>query len=543
VIEGHPDVRPDLLLPYARYLAAHDRFREAAAAFKEAGRGDEGARVLEALIRVSAASERYADAAYYLDHYAAERLASLPDPTRMKAADRRRLDQYVQLRADAETLYAYQVVHDAETESFRTSPPETLFNAARFVWGRLAGGGGGGANGVGSGSGPGSRVDPHGTSVTSGPSSWVTTTVRPSRVLLCLAKMSHLLGAYRVARSALERLHDLHLSAEDRSYVERTILELRALPLQDPDEMVPLCYQCMSPNPIVNPAGDFCVNCSAGFHRSFLTFEQLPLVEFLLAPGITDEEALPLLEAAPDEVAMLGRTERVEFGGQTMARHGLGSGGGGYEGRTDEGADMLQLEDEAAAGLAEVYGSHAAGTGPAGGFGRSDGSGGPPVVSRDELRKMARSEVLIRTWGTPNTPNQYFRVMDRDVPLCVGPCGHFFERDECELKVLEMGEMPYSRARLRPGSSLPRDRFHHADVLLNPEDEELGSTGKGVGGGSMRMKQETPGKGWNALKGWQGQRPSAMDVAGVVGKAQMHQEREDLAGLGVLPGAAMATVV
>ena len=36
--------------------------------------------------------------------------------------------------------------------------------------------------------------------------------------------------------------------------------------------------------------GDACTSCGMPFVRSFLTFEHLPVVEFHLAPGITDAE-------------------------------------------------------------------------------------------------------------------------------------------------------------------------------------------------------------------------------------------------------------
>lgn len=46
----------------------------------------------------------------------------------------------------------------------------------------------------------------------------------------------------------------------------------------------------------MNLQGDQCVQCHSEFVRSFLTFELLPVVEFHLEPGISDEEALQLLE-------------------------------------------------------------------------------------------------------------------------------------------------------------------------------------------------------------------------------------------------------
>ena len=42
-------------------------------------------------------------------------------------------------------------------------------------------------------------------------------------------------------------------------------------------------------------------------------------------------------------------------------------------------------------------------------------------------------QALVREWPNGNIPNQFFRMMDDEVPLMVGPCGHFFEQDEYEM--------------------------------------------------------------------------------------------------------------
>jgi intraflagellar transport protein 122 len=44
-----------------------------------------------------------------------------------------------------------------------------------------------------------------------------------------------------------------------------------------------------------------CINCGATFLRSFVTFDHLPLVEFELEGGVSDQEAMELLEAVPPQ--------------------------------------------------------------------------------------------------------------------------------------------------------------------------------------------------------------------------------------------------
>ena len=48
------------------------------------------------------------------------------------------------------------------------------------------------------------------------------------------------------------------------------------------------------------PPHDDCISCGAPVVRSFATFEPLPVVEFELADGITDEEATRLLASEPE---------------------------------------------------------------------------------------------------------------------------------------------------------------------------------------------------------------------------------------------------
>lgn len=42
-------------------------------------------------------------------------------------------------------------------------------------------------------------------------------------------------------------------------------------------------------------------------------------------------------------------------------------------------------------------------------------------------------QVIVRTWPNQNIPYQFFRIMDNEVPLTVGTCGHFYEQDEYEM--------------------------------------------------------------------------------------------------------------
>jgi hypothetical protein len=46
-------------------------------------------------------------------------------------------------------------------------------------------------------------------------------------------------------------------------------------------------------------------------------------------------------------------------------------------------------------------------------------------------------QVLVRTWPTPAIPNQYFRIMDPDLPMVIDDAGNFYEQEEYEQASLE----------------------------------------------------------------------------------------------------------
>jgi hypothetical protein len=57
----------------------------------------------------------------------------------------------------------------------------------------------------------------------------------------------------------------------------------------------------------------------------------------------------------------------------------------------------------------------------------------PIVLGRAALRRLRPGEVLVRRWPNPCLPAQWFRLLDEEQPVVVGPCGHFFEAEEYEM--------------------------------------------------------------------------------------------------------------
>jgi intraflagellar transport protein 122 len=114
-----------------------------------------------------------------------------------------------------------------------------------------------------------------------------------------------LLGAFKLARHAYDRLLKLQIPARWDEEVEHDMLIVQAKPVRDDPEHLPVCFRCSSTNPLLNPftnkfaKGDVCTNCGHPFVRSFINFDILPLVEFVPEPSISDEEAIELIRTNP----------------------------------------------------------------------------------------------------------------------------------------------------------------------------------------------------------------------------------------------------
>lgn len=67
----------------------------------------------------------------------------------------------------------------------------------------------------------------------------------------------------------------------------------------DPEELLPMCYKCSNYSPHLQ--GNRCPNCRQEFIFSYVSFEILPLAEFIPEQNVTDQEAERLLLAPPKQ--------------------------------------------------------------------------------------------------------------------------------------------------------------------------------------------------------------------------------------------------
>nr|BAG60729.1 unnamed protein product [Homo sapiens] len=381
--EKHPEFKDDIYMPYAQWLAENDRFEEAQKAFHKAGRQREAVQVLEQLTNNAVAESRFNDAAYYYWMLSMQCLdIAQADPAQKDTM----LGKFYHFQRLAELYHGYHAIHRHTEDPFSVHRPETLFNISRFLLHSLP------------------KDTPSGIS-------------KVRKILFTLAKQSKALGAYRLARHAYDKLRGLYIPARFQKSIELGTLTIRAKPFHDSEELVPLCYRCSTNNPLLNNLGNVCINCRQPFIFSASSYDVLHLVEFYLEEGITDEEAISLIDL---EVLRPKRDDRqLEIANNSSQIL-----------RLVETKDSIGDEDPFTAKLS---------------FEQGGSEFVPVVVSRLVLRSMSRRDVLIKRWPPP-LRWQYFRSLLPDASITMCPsCFQMFHSEDYELLVLQHGCCPYCR--------------------------------------------------------------------------------------------------
>nr|XP_054101955.1 intraflagellar transport protein 122 homolog isoform X3 [Callithrix jacchus] len=382
--EKHPEFKDDIYVPYAQWLAENDRFEEAQQAFHKAGRQREAVQVLEQLTDNAVAESRFNDAAYYYWMLSMQCLdIAQADPAQKDVM----LGKFHHFQRLAELYHAYHAIHRHTEDPFSVHGPETLFNISRFLLHSLP------------------KDTPSG--------------ISKVKILFTLAKQSKALGAYRLARHAYDKLQGLYIPARFQKSIELGTLTIRAKPFHDSEELVPLCYRCSTNNPLLNNLGNVCINCRQPFVFSASSYDVLHLVEFCLEEGITDEEAISLIDLeAPRPKREDRQRETINNSSQIL--------------QLVETKDSMGDEDPFTAKLS---------------FEQGGSEFVPVMVSRLVLRSMSRRDVIIKRWPPP-LRWQYFRSLLPDASITMCPsCFQMFHSEDYELLVLQHGCCPYCRRR------------------------------------------------------------------------------------------------
>uniref|UniRef100_A0A8C5NU49 Intraflagellar transport protein 122 homolog n=1 Tax=Junco hyemalis TaxID=40217 RepID=A0A8C5NU49_JUNHY len=384
--EKHPEFKDEVYVPYAQWLAESDRFEEAQKAFHKAGRQGEAVRVLEQLTHNAVLESRFNDAAYY---YWMLSMQCLDIAQENEGQQNEMLQKFHHFQHLAEVYHVYHFIQRYTEEPFSFHLPETLFNISRFLLHSLT------------------KETPLG--------------ISKVNTLLALAKQSKALGAYKLARHAYDKLQGLQIPDRFQKSVELGSLTIRSKPFHDSEELVPLCYRCSTNNPLLNNLGNICINCRQPFVFSASSYEVLHLVEFYLEDGITDEEAVALIDLeAP-------RVSKRENKWQEMMTDNVQSL------KLDDSTDIIEDDDPFTAKLS---------------FEQGGSEFVPVVVSRAVLRAMSRRDVLVKRWPRP-LRWQYYRSLLPDASITMCPsCFQMFHTEDYELLILQHNCCPFCRRRI-----------------------------------------------------------------------------------------------
>lgn len=380
--------------PYAKWLVSQDRFVEAQSAFVKAGCPNEALRIARQLAFNAVVENRFNDAANSFWMLCLAHMRAVVDPKVANYEQRNQNQVNIQQAFDyyfrAEVYYAYHFIYQYTDEPFTSLLPDYLFNISRYLLTCLPPGGA-----------------PH----------------KISRVysLFTLAKQGKALGAYKVARSAFEKLQTLKIPTSWYDQIDLSMMTIRSKPFSDKEDLLPVCYRCSTTNPLLNTAnvGDRCVNCHHPFIHSFISFDILPLVEFVVEDTINDEEAEKLIHSEPP-LAPKARDTRL--------------------GRSDGNADVftLDVEQEILGGATDDLFMQQLLS-----MEHSD-TYIPVKLNRQTLTQLKPEETFIQKWPIPGLRHRYYRNMIPEVPvvMCYS-CNHFFHMEDFEFAVLQKGKCPF----------------------------------------------------------------------------------------------------
>ena len=393
--DKYPEYKDDVFLPYATWLAEHDRFDESQEAFNKAGRQSEATQVLRQLTENAVDEKRFDDASYYLwlmSRSFLDRYAQETDPATREQLTPSIVAEFQLSIFLSELYYAYHFVHSFTVQPFTSLMPETLFNIARYLTHALVG------------------VVPE----TDCPG------VSRVNIMYTLARQGKTVEAYKVARHAYEKLQGLILPRKFQEIIDFGSITIRCKPFHDREDLMPVCYRCNITNPLLNNHGNECLNCKHPFVFSFVSFEVLPLVEFVIDSDISDEEALLLLKM--ETVVDTGSVQHREYPGRDAQTLVL-----------DE-QDMESSKDLFMDRLVSIE--------------HTSTEYAPVTVDREILRSLTYSEVFIRYWPPP-LRNQYYKSLMPDLPITSCPsCYQLFHSDDFDLQILRKGSCPFCRAQI-----------------------------------------------------------------------------------------------
>eukprot|EP00743_Colponemidia_sp_Colp-15_P003978 GILK01004290.1.p1 GENE.GILK01004290.1~~GILK01004290.1.p1 ORF type:complete len:1251 (-),score=266.14 GILK01004290.1:264-4016(-) len=416
----------DIYLPYAEYLVANDRFDEAQSAYWKAGRPDLSIKMLEQLAHNAVVERRYEDAGYYFWLLAVENLRMIKPQTSnmhpnnnlvlLTPEDQKRRAKFQEFSLYSELYYGYNFIRKYVEDPFTTILPETVFNVARYLSNVM-----------------GKEHSPHGV----------------SRVYIwfALAKQSRSLGAFKLARYSFDKLQGLRIPRDWQEQIDIASLVMRSKPYSDAEELLPVCNRCMNANPLVlsaNAGGsDICSTCSHPFIHSFVSFEALPLVEFVPDDGVSHAEAQKWIEVEPPSQRAPSRQEEDS---DSRMKHRNKASKDSWREAEMGGAQTLTMDgdddngdvdsDPFIAKMLEIV--------------QYQVPGEPYVavkLDQPALLSLRKEEVFIVDYKSPAMQPRYFKTMVPEMPICMcKKCCRFFLQEDFEVSLAKANSCPFCRA-------------------------------------------------------------------------------------------------
>lgn len=389
VVKQNPELKSVLYNPYAEWLINKDRFEEAREAYKEANELGKAVKLIEKLTNNAINEKRFKEAGFFYWRLSMEHLSFINDCMKPTQEDAENFSHFESYKNLAEVYYCYSKIHKyAELPYLLPTPnyEESIFYSCRFLLNSL----------------PGST--PPG--------------INKLYVYYSLGKIATKLGAYATARAAYEKLQNLKVPLEWQEEVEFSALSIKSKPNQDKEELFTLCYRCMNTSPSLT-VSDNCTYCKHPIIRSFLSFQQLPLVEFEPNSAIPIKKVMQLLNSEIPVNINKGKKSKPNEWQESLNVEA-------YDHDTDDIFIQKVMEWVEMQSGQEDY--------------------QPVVVDEACLGAIPPQEVFIVDLSEKckTLPKKYYRIMipELDIHLCKG-CGHFFIQDEFDMVFLELEACPF----------------------------------------------------------------------------------------------------
>ncbi|KAG1709205.1 hypothetical protein DVH05_019849 [Phytophthora capsici] len=414
--------RPDeVFVPYAQWLVTQDRFDDALEAYTRAQRPDQCCKLLCQLVDNAVGERRFRAASYYHWRLCEQQLKTVKGDVELNEEERARLAQAMENELLSELYYAYALIYAFTDEPFTTLLPESLFHAARFLLNKLSARGNG-------------RTGGNNTVVVAPPPPGISL----SNIYFTLGHHALQLESYKLARQAYDKLLQMKLRPDWQSVVECTAMTLQARPYADREELLPVDYRSSTVNPLLNPnnTGDVCVNSGHPFVRSFVSFENLPLVEFQPEPTLSDEEAEELILMYPDDAS--AGSKRAGDGWRETDY-----GNGSQSMKLDDEPEPVEESVKTGADLFEQALNKQATYGAS--VGHRSGTAPYRVLQLDArtLRALRPNEVFIVKYPTRALRPKYYKNMIPEIKIYLSPhCRRFFHEEDFEFEYLKAGHCP-----------------------------------------------------------------------------------------------------